>query len=315
MTRDDGDDQRTVHPSVPPGSSFGKYEVIRRLGEGGMGSVYEARHTELGRRVALKVLRSKLARNKTYLERFLREGRIAARLDHPHVVGVFDVGTESGSPFLVMEFLAGEDLDAHLSGRGPLETSEAVDILLPILSALDAAHGAGLVHRDLKPANIFLCRAAHGGFHPKLLDFGIAKPGTEEAAQLTGTAEVFGTPQYMAPEQVRRAKDAKPESDQYAMGVILYRAVVGKEAFELGDLSVYAILERVVGGTFPSPRRVRPDVDPGIERVILRAMAKDPKDRFLSVRAWARRSCRTRRRPCARRGPRRSRPRRRAPRR
>ncbi|MFO0554720.1 MAG: serine/threonine-protein kinase [Polyangiaceae bacterium] len=275
----------TAHDSsIPPGTRFGRYELIRVIGSGGMGSVYEARHVVLDKRVALKLLSRKLSRNKVYLERFLREGRIAARLDHPHVVSVSDVGMEDGSPFLVMELLSGTDLDTLLEQRGRLSVSEAIDLVLPILSALDAAHRAGLVHRDLKPANIFLARAAHGGFHPKLLDFGIAKPNQEESHALTGTSEVFGTPQYMAPEQVRRSRDATAKSDEYAIAAVLYRCLVGHEAYPLGESSVFELLERVVSGTFPPPRSVRAELPEMLERILLRAMSKNPDDRFASIR-------------------------------
>ena len=271
-------------PSAPPGAIFDKYEIVRLLGSGGMGSVHEARHVELGKRVAIKLLSRKLAKNKVYLERFLREGRIAARLDHPHVVDVFDVGTWEGTPFLVMEHLSGTDLDDHLRERGILEPAEAIDLLLPILSALDGAHRVGLVHRDIKPANIFLARAPHGGIHPKLLDFGIAKPNDEDEASLTATTDVFGTPQYMAPEQVRRSRDATSRADQYAVGAVLYRCLTGCEAFPAGTSSIFELLERVVAGGFPPPREVRPELPALLDAVIVRSMARRPEERFVSVR-------------------------------
>lgn len=278
------DDSAATLASVPPGAKFDRYEIVRLIGAGGMGNVYEARHVDLDKRVALKVLSQKIAGNKVYLERFLREGRIAAKLDHPHVVSVFDVGTHAGKPYMVMEFLNGRDLDSLLGERKALGVEEAVDLTLPILAALDVAHVAGLVHRDIKPANIFLQRAAHGGWHPKLLDFGIAKPNQEEGAGLTGTAEVFGTPQYMAPEQVRRSKDATSRSDEYAMGAVLYRCLAGVEAFEFGESSVYDVLERVVSGTFPPLRDVRAEVPEQLAAVVHRAMRRSPMERFTSVR-------------------------------
>ncbi len=271
-------------PSAPPGALFDKYEIVRLLGSGGMGSVHEARHVDLGKRVAIKLLSRKLAKNKVYLERFLREGRIAAKLDHPHVVGVFDVGTWEGTPFLVMEYLSGQDLDDFLKDRGQLDPAEAVDLLLPILSALDAAHRVGLVHRDIKPANIFLSKAAHGGIHPKLLDFGIAKPNDDDEKNLTATTDVFGTPQYMAPEQVRRSRDATSRADQYAIGAVLYRALTGCEAFPAGTSSIFELLERVVAGDFPPPRDVHPEIPALLDAVVVRSMARRPEDRYVSVR-------------------------------
>ena len=282
MSDPDAEPLSTLH-SVPPGASFGRYNIVRRLGSGGMGSVYEAVHVELGKRVALKVLREKLAKNQLFLSRFLREGRVAAKLDHPHVVSVSDVGTHEGAPYLVMEFLAGTDFEVLLDQRGALPVTQAVDILLPILSALDAAHRAGLVHRDIKPSNIFLGKAPHGGFHPKLLDFGIAKPSDDEGGALTGTSDVFGTPQYMAPEQVRRSKDATGLADQYAMGAVLYRAITGFDAFEFAGASTFELLERVLAGNFPPPSERLATIDPAIERIILKAMARLPSERFDSV--------------------------------
>ena len=282
MSDPDAEPLSNLH-SVPPGASFGRYNIVRRLGSGGMGSVYEAVHVELGKRVALKVLREKLAKNQLFLSRFLREGRVAAKLDHPHVVSVSDVGTHEGAPYLVMEFLAGTDFEVLLDQRGALPVTQAVDILLPILSALDAAHRAGLVHRDIKPSNIFLGKAPHGGFHPKLLDFGIAKPSDDEGGALTGTSDVFGTPQYMAPEQVRRSKDATGLADQYAMGAVLYRAITGFDAFEFAGASTFELLERVLAGNFPPPSERLATIDPAIERIILKAMARLPSERFDSV--------------------------------
>jgi eukaryotic-like serine/threonine-protein kinase len=282
----EGDPRATMNESVPPGGTFGRYEIVRMIGAGGMGNVYEARHVELDKRVALKVLSRRLAKNSVYLERFLREGRVAAKLDHAHVVDVFDVGTHEGSPFLVMEFLVGRDLEVHLKEEGSLDAAPAVDILLPILSALMAAHRVGLIHRDLKPANIFLATAAHGGFHPKLLDFGIAKPHNEDQKALTGTADVFGTPQYMAPEQVRKSRDADARSDQYSMGAVLYRALAGCEAYELDDASMFELLERVVAGSFPKPSSIRRDIPEQLEGIVLRAMARLPEDRFQSIQEF-----------------------------
>lgn len=284
--RDDDPSAKTLLGADVAGQRFGRYEVVRLLGSGGMGDVFEARHVDLDKRVALKVLNRKTATSKVYLERFLREGRIVAKLDHPHVVAVSDVGTEGGKPYLVMEFLTGTDLSVSLEERGRLPVEEAIDLILPVLAALDVAHRMGLVHRDLKPANIFLARAAHGGVHPKLLDFGIAKPNQDEVAALTGTGEVFGTPQYMAPEQVRRSRDATAQSDQYSMAVLLYRCLTGVEAFEFGDSSVYELFERIVSGTFSPPRSKGVDLPAQLEAVIVRAMSRAPADRYPSVKAF-----------------------------
>lgn len=272
--------------SVRPGQRIGRYEIVRHLGAGGMGGVYEARHVDLDKRVAVKVLDRKLAKNKVYLERFLREGRLAAKLNHPNVVDVSDVGTHQGVPYLVMELLVGSDLDAHLDEVGRLEVSEAIDILLPILAALVQAHAAGLVHRDLKPANIFLARSSDGGFHPKLLDFGIAKPNAEDGSDLTSTSDVFGTPQFMAPEQIRKSRDATARADQYSMGAVLYRCVTGADAVPLGESSVFELLERVVAGAVVPPSVVLPELALTLEPALVRAMARHPEDRYRNIKAF-----------------------------
>ena len=271
---------------LAPGHQLGRYEVVRHLGSGGMGGVYEARHVDLDKRVAIKVLDRKLAKNKVYLERFLREGRLAAKLDHPNVVDVSDVGTHQGVPYLVMELLVGSDLDSYLDTVGRLDVPEAVDLLLPIFSALVQAHAGGLVHRDLKPANIYLPKASDGSFHPKLLDFGIAKPGDEDRSDLTATSDVFGTPQFMAPEQVRRSRDATARADQYSMGAVLYRAVTGVDAIPIEGSSVFELLERVVSGAVVPPSTILPELAGSLEPIILKAMSRRPDDRYPTMKAF-----------------------------
>lgn len=266
---------------LEPGTILGRYEIGRPLGRGGMGAVYEAVHRDLRKHVAVKVLAGSLAHDEIARQRFLREGEAASRIRHPHVVDVTDVGTEGEHTYLVMELLEGEDLASRIA-RGPLEVQEAVDVMLPVLAGVHAAHQEGITHRDLKPENIFLARQRIGGLVPKVLDFGVSKLATDSKAMaLTGTAAVFGTPFYMPPEQVRGARQADHRSDQYALGVVLYEALTGRRPYE-GD-NVYAILHAIGSGEFPRPRALRPQIPEALEAAILRSMSLDPAGRFASV--------------------------------
>ncbi|HXJ18742.1 MAG TPA: serine/threonine-protein kinase [Polyangia bacterium] len=269
---------------LEPGTTLGRYEIGRPLGRGGMGAVYQAMHRDLRKQVAVKVLAGSLAHDEVAKQRFLREGEAASRIRHPHVVDVTDVGTEGDHTYLVMELLEGEDLASRIQ-RGPLEPQEAVDVLLPVLAGVHAAHQEGIIHRDLKPENIFLARQRIGGLMPKVLDFGVSKLATDgKAMALTGTAAVFGTPFYMPPEQVRGARQADHRSDQYALGVVLYEALTGRRPYE-GD-NVYAILHAIGAGQFPRPRSLRPQIPEPLEAAILRSMTLDPAGRFPSVAAF-----------------------------
>jgi hypothetical protein len=215
--------------------------------------------------------------------RFIREGRASAAIRHPHVVDVTDVGEFDGTPYLVMERLEGETLKA-LVARGPGMPPElAVDVLLPVCAAVDAAHAAGVVHRDLKPDNLFVTRTPSGEVHPKVLDFGISRV-TGDGGQ-TGTTATLGTPAYMAPEQIVSTRDANALSDQYALGVTLYECLTGRQAFKAEN--VYAVLRKVGDGVFTPPRALQPAVPLELEAIVLRAMARDPGQRFPTLKAFA----------------------------
>jgi len=269
---------------LSPGTVLGRYVLGRQLGRGGMGAVYEAVHRDLRKNVAVKVLSGALATNDLARQRFLREGEAASRIRHPHVVDVTDVGTEGDNTYLVMELLEGEDLASRIQ-RGPVEAQEAVDLLLPVLAGVHAAHQEGIVHRDLKPENIFLARQRQGGIVPKVLDFGVSKLATDgQAMALTGTAAVFGTPYYMPPEQVRGAKQADQKSDQYSLGVVLYEALTGRRPYD-GD-NIYAVLHALAAGQFTPPRALRPQIPEGLEAAVLRAMSLEPARRFPSLPAF-----------------------------
>ncbi len=271
-------------PSLLPGAQFGKYRISRLLGEGAMGAVYEAEHGELRKRVAIKILGESVRKHHEASTRFVREGEVAARVRHPHVVDIADVGVEQGLPYLVMEFLDGEDLQARVQ-RGALGLEETVDTLLPILSAVQAAHDEGIIHRDIKPANIYLARTRHGALQPKLLDFGISKVAQAfGGSDLTRTSSLLGSPFWMAPEQVHGAKYIDARSDQYALGVVLYQCLTGSLPFVRDDL--YPLLHAILNDPLTPPRALRAEIASELEAVILRAMSRDAAMRFPSVLAF-----------------------------
>lgn len=248
-----------------------------------MGAVYEARHGSLGKRVAIKTLLPDMAARTEIAARFVREGQAAARIRHPHVVDVYDVGSADGFTWLVMELLDGSDLDALLESKGRLGVQEAIAILLPVISALAAAHHEGVFHRDLKPANIFLSRDAIGRVHPKVVDFGISKIVDEGAGfDLTRSAAVLGTPYYMAPEQVHSIKRTDARSDQYSLGVILYECLTGQRPFS-GE-SLFELMSAITTTDAIPPDVIVGSIPAGVRDAIVRAMRRDPAARFASVR-------------------------------
>jgi serine/threonine protein kinase len=263
-------------------AQIGKYRVVRHLGAGGMGAVYEAVHVEIGKAVALKLLTGELAQDPRAHARFLQEAANLSRLEHPHVVGVVDFGADAESPYLVMELLRGEDLADHICRHlKGLPVEKAVDILLAVCSGIIAAHEAGIIHRDIKPRNIFLAVNSLKEVVPKVLDFGIAKvDGEGSETSLTQKGAVVGTPQYIAPEQIRGAP-ADQRTDQYALGVVLYECLVGRNAFE--GHTPYEIMKAVEAGRFFAPSKLRPDVPAELEQITLRAMSNDPSRRFASI--------------------------------
>ena len=271
--------------SLTPGTMLGKYQIVRQLGQGGMGAVFEAVHTGIGKAVAIKTMNPALATDPRSEERFLREAEAASRLEHPHVTSVTDFGSEGGVIYLVMELLRGEDL-ANLIARAPagLETPFVADVMLAVCAGVFAAHESGLVHRDLKPQNIFLAQTALGELLPKVLDFGISKMvNRADGHSLTHSGSVMGTTHYLSPEQVQGAP-LDGRSDEYALGVILYECVTGRRPHE-GE-TLYAIMRSISEGRFAPPRALRPDLSPELEAVILRTMA-DAGRRPLPLRARA----------------------------
>ena len=271
----------------------GKYRVEDVLGRGGMGVVLGARHTVLGHRVAIKLLTAAASANPTQLARFLREARATLELKSEHVVRVLDEGkTDDGQPFLVMEHLEGEDLHRVLGERGPLPIQEAVEYVLEACDAMVEAHARGIVHRDLKPSNLFLTKRGDGRPLIKVLDFGISKlaPREEDGeGELTETLTVLGSPGYMAPEQIRSARHADHRADVWGFGVVLFRLLTRKPAFEgEGAMGICA----AILSDEPKPiRSFRPEVPVELAGVIARCLEKDPKDRYQSVTELARALC------------------------
>jgi serine/threonine protein kinase len=273
---------------LPAGTVLGDYQIVRSVGSGGMAVVYEGRHRTLNKRVAIKVLDSGHSGTKADLaKRFLREAENAARLSHRHVVDVSNVGVANGLPYLIMEFLEGEDLGKYLERRGKLSVESAADLIIPVVCAIRVAHESGIVHRDLKPQNIFLCTTRNSDEPtPKVVDFGISKLLDNSTMQLTGSNSILGTPFYMSPEQAMEAKNVDGRTDQFSLGVILYECVTGRRPFE-GD-SLFTVLTAIVHLDHNPPSALTYPMDPKFEALVDRALSKKPDQRFASMQEFGR---------------------------
>ena len=274
--------------ALSTGTRLGPYEIVAPLGAGGMGEVYRAKDTRLGREVAVKVLSSHLSANEEVRQRFEREAKTISQFSHPHICSLYDVGRENGTDYLVMELLEGESLADRL-GKGPLPTEQILRFGIQIADALDKAHRQGIVHRDLKPGNVMITKTG-----VKLLDFGLAKPLTTAGARpvsgasvlateaqvsqpLTERGTVLGTFQYMAPEQLEGG-EADGRSDIFAFGAVLYEMATGKKAFT--GKSQASLIGSILRDDPPSISEAAPMIPPALNRVVKTCLAKDPEDRF-----------------------------------
>jgi WD40 repeat protein len=255
------------------------YEVMRELGRGGMGVVYQARHLKLGRIVALKMILAGGHAGKDELTRFVVEGEAIARLQHPNIVQIYEVGECGGLPFFSLEFCPGGSLDAKLAGT-PLPPREAAQLVETLARAMQAAHDRGVVHRDLKPANVLL---ADGGA-PKITDFGLAKK-LDDASGRTNTGAIMGTPSYMAPEQAEGKKDVGPAADTYALGAILYECLTGRPPFKAAN-ALDTIMQVAADEPVP-PRQLQPTTPRDLETICLKCLQKEPGKRYASAAALA----------------------------
>ncbi len=277
----------SLHPHAAHGAPavIGPYRLVRELGRGGMGVVYEAVHETFAKPVAIKLIHPQL-RSEAQFERFVREGRAACQIRHPNVVEVFEVGTHAGAPYMVMALLDGISLEELLHASKRLPLSAVLDLMLPIMSAVSAAHAAGVVHRDLKPSNILLARAEPRKLRPKLLDFGASKLEETNLASLTNSGTMLGTLPYMAAEQVYASRDADALSDQYSLAVVLYECVTGHRPFSAE--SGYQLMQAIMTEPISPPSAREPSLPNALDAVLLRALRRDRRERYPSVRAFAR---------------------------
>ncbi len=262
----------------------GKYRIVDVIGQGGMGTVYEAEHGAIGRHVAVKVLRPENAQKSDAIERMRHEARVVGQIGHPNICQVFDIGKlDDGTPYLVMERLRGETLARRLETRGPVPAAEVVEIAVQVLAALEAAHRKGVIHRDLKPDNIFLAERASGAV-AKVLDFGISKATSleDKPHHLTRTGMVMGTPYYMAPEQALGERDLDGRLDVWGMGVVLYEALSGRRPFVAKNYN--ALLVQILTAEAEPLEKVARGLPQGLAAVVHRALAKKREQRFASAR-------------------------------
>ena len=260
--------------SLFPGSSLGRYRVIEQLGRGGMATVFKCHDPNLDRHVAVKVLPSYYTEDPTFVGRFAQEARTVASLNNPNILQIFDFGDDKGFTYIVTEMVSGGTLEDKLTGE-PLQIEDVLRYMRPLAQALDYAHASGIIHRDLKPANVLLSEDDR----PILADFGLARM-LESAVRFTQANQALGTPEYMAPEQAMGA-DADHRSDLYAVGILLYQMILGQTPFKADTPA--ATLMAHVHRPLPLPSTINPNIDPNVEALLLKALAKDPEDRYQST--------------------------------
>lgn len=252
--------------------NYGRYEIVRELGKGSMGVVYQAHDPQIGREIALKVLRPDRVSSEDFVQRFLKEARAIGRMQHPHIVTVYDVGEDQGTVYIAMEFLEGVPLNAYVRENSP-GPEEIVNMGIQVAESLDYAHRRGIVHRDIKPQNIMV---APGGI-VKLTDFGIAHVEDPEASHQTQAGEILGTPNFMSPEQVM-GKKVDGRSDLYSLGVILYELASGTRPFKGDNLA--AIFHAITSETPKKPHELNPGFPPALSEIIMKCLNKAPEERF-----------------------------------
>ncbi len=257
------------------GETIGAYQVVEQIGRGGMATVFKAYQPSMDRYVAIKILPSHFTEDESFVGRFNQEARTLARLEHPHILPVHDYGEQEGTTYLVMRYIKAGTLKDLITRKGPMEPGEAARVLGEVSSALDYAHSQDVIHRDIKPSNILIDDRGN----TFLTDFGIAKL-VAETAQFTASGAVIGTPAYMSPEQ-GLGQPVDHRSDLYSLGVVLYELLTGRVPFEAE--TPLAVLLKHVNAPLPLPRQIRPELPEAVERVILKAMAKAPDDRFQSA--------------------------------
>ncbi len=268
--------QKDTLPTEVP-KMAGNYEILRQIGEGGMGTVYKARHVKLGNYAAVKFLPPRLAQDSSFVQRFEREAKLAAQLTSPYAVRTFDVGEAAGTRMILMEYVEGESLDDLLSREGRLEEKRALRIIRDIACALAEAHEMGIIHRDIKPGNILLTKRGE----PKLADLGLAKSMDAEQVNITSIGAILGTPSYMSPEQAMGLPDLDARTDIYSLGATLYRAVVGDLPFK-GKTPVN-VMHKIATEPLTEPLAVNPNLSQETAAIICKMMAKDRKARYQSM--------------------------------
>ncbi|MGH3306020.1 MAG: serine/threonine-protein kinase, partial [Streptosporangiaceae bacterium] len=269
---------------LAPGDRVAGYEIQAQLGRGGMAVVYRALDLRLGRVVALKVLAPELGEDEAFRQRFIRESRAAAGVDHPHIIPVFEAGESAGVLFIAMRYVSGGDVRSQIEAGGPLGPHRVAEIASQVASALDAAHARGLVHRDVKPGNVLLGQASSSGHdHVYLSDFGLSKHSLNPST-LTSTGQFLGTLDYVSPEQIQ-GHPVDGRADQYALACTVAEMLTGAPPFQRAD--TMALMWAQLQAAPPRLTERRPELPPAVDQVIARALAKSPGSRYASCRAFA----------------------------
>ena len=261
--------------SISPGENVGPYRVVEQLGSGGMATVFKAYHAALDRFVAIKILHPAFKKDSHFFERFKREARIVAKLEHPHIIPIYDFNEYKHEPYLVMRFVEGDTLKPKMNGRA-MPPKEILELMRPVCQAIGYAHQQGVLHRDLKPSNIMLSQDGQ----IFVTDFGLARMVQDGESTLSQDM-MLGTPQYISPEQAQGISDLDGRTDIYSLGVILFEMLTGRVPFNAD--TPFATVHDHIYSPLPLPSSLNPDIDPAAERLLLKALAKDPSDRFATA--------------------------------